>query len=86
MAGQSDRWITTARALRPAGSGVTGAQVDTVARQDWVTYVDAALGADPDADPGAIATPMPSLAHLHRVGKRATAADRNELNCRMPGS
>ena len=51
MAGQSDGWITTARVLRRAGFGTTGAQVDAVAGQNWSKYVDAALAADPDADP-----------------------------------
>jgi uncharacterized protein (DUF1800 family) len=80
MAGQSDGWITTARVLRRAGFGVTGQQVDAVAAQDWSRYVDAALAADPDADPGAVATPMPSLPTLRRLGKGASVADRKEFN------
>jgi len=59
MAGQSDGWTTTARLLGRTGFGVTGAQVDHVAKQSCSKYVDAALGADPEADPGARATPMP---------------------------
>src|SRR5271157_933871 len=43
MAGQSDGWIATARVLRRVGFGVTGAQVDAVAKQNWPDYVDAAL-------------------------------------------
>ena len=42
MAGQSDGWTTTARLLRRTGFGVTGAQVDAVAKQNWPDYVDAA--------------------------------------------
>jgi uncharacterized protein (DUF1800 family) len=80
MAGQSDGWITTARVLRRAGFGVTGQQVDAVAGQDWSRYVDAALAADPDADPGAVATPMPTLPTLRGPGKGAAAADRKEFN------
>ena len=83
MAGQSDGWITTARVLRRAGFGVTGAQVDAVAGQNWSKYVDAALGADPDADPGAVATPMPTPPVLRGPGKGASVADRKEFNSRV---
>ena len=85
MAGQSDGWITTARVLRRAGFGVTGQQVDAVAAQDWSRYVDAALAADPDADPGAVATPMPTLPTLRGPGKRASVADRKEFNQQIFG-
>jgi uncharacterized protein (DUF1800 family) len=83
MAGQSDRWITTARLLRRAGFGVTGAQVDAVAVQDWPQYLDAALGTDPDADPGAAATPMPTLPNLRPPGKNAAVANRTEFVHRL---
>jgi uncharacterized protein (DUF1800 family) len=85
MAGQSDGWITTARVLRRAGFGVTGQQVDAVAAQDWSRYVDAALAADPDADPGAVATPMPTLPTLRGSGKGASVADRKEFNQQIFG-
>jgi uncharacterized protein (DUF1800 family) len=85
MAGQSDGWITAARVLRRAGFGTTGAQVDAVAGQDWSKYVDAALAADPDADPGAIATPMPTPPSLRGPGKGASVADRKEFNSRLFG-
>ncbi|MGB8403361.1 MAG: DUF1800 domain-containing protein [Mycobacterium sp.] len=45
--------------LRRAGFGASGHQVDAVVGQDWSAYLDAALGMDPESDPGAIATPMP---------------------------
>jgi len=83
MAGQSDGWITTARVLRRTGFGVTGAQVDAVAGQNWSKYVDTALAADPDADPGAFATPMPTPPVLRRPGKGASLADRMEFNSRV---
>ncbi|MGA8546314.1 MAG: DUF1800 domain-containing protein [Mycobacterium sp.] len=83
MAGQSDRWITTARVLRRSGFGVTGAQVDAVAGQQWASYLEAALTADPNADPGAVATPMPKLPTLRRPGKGAPVADRKEFNRRL---
>lgn len=78
MAGQSARWITTARVLRRAGFGVTGKQVDAVASQDWPTYVDSVLAANPDADPGALATPMPTLTPPQPPGKGATQAARRQ--------
>src|SRR6202046_177085 len=80
MAGQSDGWTTTARVLRRTGFGVTGAQVDAVAKQSWPDYVDAALRADPDKDPGAVATPMPTPADGRRPGKGASAQVRKEFN------
>jgi len=59
LSSQSSRWIATARLLRRAGFGATGPQIDAVANQDWSIYLDQALGLDPDADPGAVATPRP---------------------------
>jgi len=58
---QSPAWIATARLLRRTGFGTTGTEVDAVVGQDWSTYLDAALAADPESDPGAVATPMPSV-------------------------
>jgi uncharacterized protein (DUF1800 family) len=80
MAGQSDGWSTTARMLRRAGFGVTGPQVDAVAAKNWSKYVDAALSADPEADPGARATPMPTLPILRVPGKGASLAVRQEFS------
>jgi uncharacterized protein (DUF1800 family) len=79
MPGQSAQWITTARALRRAGFGVTGPEVDAAVTRDWPSYVDAILCANPDADPGAIATPMPSLEPPRAPGKGATPAARKEF-------
>lgn len=85
MAGQSDGWITTARVLRRTGFGVTGPQVDVVAAQNWSKYVDAALAADPDADPGAVATPMPTPPTLRGPGKGASVDVRKEFNQQIAG-
>lgn len=49
---QSSHWIATARVLRRAGFGATGPQIDAVAGQELAAYLDGALAADPDADPG----------------------------------
>jgi uncharacterized protein (DUF1800 family) len=80
MPGQSAQWIATARMLRRAGFGVTGPEVDAAVTRDWPSYVDAMLGANPDADPGAVATPMPSLAEPRAPGKGATPAARKQYN------
>jgi uncharacterized protein (DUF1800 family) len=65
--------------LRRAGFGVTGPQVDAVAAKNWSRYVDAALSADPEADPGARATPMPTLPILRPPGKGASLAVRKDF-------
>jgi uncharacterized protein (DUF1800 family) len=80
VGGQSARWITTARALRRAGFGVTGPEVDAALAADWSSYVDAMLNANPDADPGALATPMPALQSPRAPGKGATPAARKQYN------
>jgi uncharacterized protein (DUF1800 family) len=80
MAGQSDGWSTTARVLRRTGFGTTGAQVDAVAAKNWSNYVDAALSADPEADPGARATPMPPVPTPRWIpGKGASVAVREKF-------
>ena len=71
--------------LRRAGFGVTGSQVDAVAAVDWPAYLDDALGSNPDADPGAVATPMPALTALRPPGNGATAADRKQYNQQLSG-
>jgi uncharacterized protein (DUF1800 family) len=79
MPGQSAQWVATARVLRRSGFGVTGPEVDAVVTRDWPAYVDAMLGANPDADPGAVATPMPSLDPPRAPGKGATPAARKQF-------
>jgi uncharacterized protein (DUF1800 family) len=81
MPTQSPQWIATARVLRRAGFGATGPQIDAAAGQDMWSYLDHALGSDPDADPGAIATPMPRAAPPGpRPGRQATKAARQQYN------
>ncbi|MGU3498866.1 DUF1800 domain-containing protein [Mycobacterium sp. C31M] len=48
--------------LRRSGFGASGRDVDAAVVQDRSAYLDGVLGADPAADPGAIATPMASYA------------------------
>jgi uncharacterized protein (DUF1800 family) len=59
MSTQSLDWIAASRLLRRTGFGTTGPRVDAVIGQDWSGYLDRLLNADPEADPGARATPMP---------------------------
>ncbi len=83
MPGQSAAWITTARALRRAGFGVTGPEVDAAVTRDWPGHVDAMLDAMPGTDPGALATPMPTLQTPRRPGKNAAPAARKQFNQRL---
>lgn len=80
MPGQSSQWVTTARALRRAGFGVTGPEVDAALNGDWPSCVDAMLAGNPDADPGAFATPMPSPTAPRPPGNRATRAAHKQYN------
>ena len=81
MPTQSPQWIAAARVLRRAGFGATGAEIDAVAGKDMAGYLTAALRSNPDADPGAQATPMPELpAPGPPPGKTATAAARKQYN------
>jgi uncharacterized protein (DUF1800 family) len=80
MAGQSTQWMTAARVLRRAGFGVTGPEVDAAISQDWPGYVDTLLAADPDSDPGAVATPIPGLTQPAAPGKGASQAARKQYN------
>ena len=67
----------------PAGFGATGAQVDAVAAKDWSSYLDAALAADPEADPGALATPMPTCPPSAARVRAPAVTDRKEFNRRL---
>ncbi len=81
MSTQSEQWIATARLLRRTGFGATGPQIDVMAGQDWSTYLDAVLDADPEADPGARATPMPAFPSAPRFpGDDASAAAKDQYN------
>lgn len=81
MSTQSNAWRIAARTLRRAGFGVSGDTVDAVARGSLTDYLDAALRADPDSDPGARATPMPQHAYdRHPLPKNASTAQRQARN------
>lgn len=76
MATQSARWISTARVLRRAGFGATGADIDTAQALDPAALASTALAADSDTDPGAQATPPPVFAPLPALPKHPSADDR----------
>src|ERR1700741_3687394 len=78
--GQSTQWVATARMLRRAGFGGSGPEVDAAVSRDWPGYVDAMLSTNPDADPGAIATPMPSLEPPRAPGRGTTPVVRRQYN------
>ena len=61
VATQSAQWIAAARLVRRMGFGASGRVVDAVATQDPSAYVDGRSATDPDADPGAKATPIPTF-------------------------
>lgn len=59
MAGQSIEWRQAAHVLRRSGFGVSGREVDAVAAVGSEKYMEATLAMNPNADPGAAATPLP---------------------------
>lgn len=71
-------WQETARLVRRTGFGATGAQVDAAVRMGAPAYLSAALAADPTADPGAKATPVPRFAPVAKVDKSAGTAARKQ--------
>ena len=70
-------WQRTARIMRRAAFGVTGADVDRVGA-DVEKWVDDALS--PGADPGVDPTPPPTFAAIPAVAANATQAQRQARN------
>ncbi|MEP6798707.1 MAG: DUF1800 domain-containing protein [Lapillicoccus sp.] len=73
-------WSATARLLRRAGFGATGAEIDAAVAQGASAWLSAALASDPEKDPGALRTPVPSFETLPRPGKAAAPADKKARN------
>lgn len=73
--------MRSARVLRRAGFGATGPEIDAVT--DPTAYLSAALAADPEADPGARATPVPQFTVPAPVGKKASVEDRKRYNAEL---
>ncbi|MGV9665557.1 DUF1800 domain-containing protein [Nocardia niigatensis] len=81
--GRSAEWMATARVLRRTGFGATGPEIDAVS--DVAGYLRTALTTDPEADPGARATPMPELVPPAPLGKDAPADARKQYQARITG-
>jgi uncharacterized protein (DUF1800 family) len=82
MSAQSAQWVATARLLRRTGFGTTGPRVDAVVGQDWSRYLDALLDADPEADPGARATPMPIVPSVQPYPTAKVGEDQHDFAAR----
>jgi uncharacterized protein (DUF1800 family) len=76
----SAQWRATARVLRRTGFGATGAAVDVAARTGVASYVRAILAANPAADRGATATPLPTFDPIAPLGKNASKDQRQQRN------
>ena len=76
----SAQWAATARLVRRAGFGASGTVVDDVVRVGASEWLKQALSADPAADPGAAASPAPSLTVPDPLGKGATREARQARN------
>ncbi|WP_405164694.1 DUF1800 domain-containing protein [Nocardia sp. NBC_01499] len=80
MVTQSAQWMSTARMLRRAGFGASGAEIDSVQGLAPADYLRTALVADPDADPGARETPLPEFPETVAPGKNASLDVRKRYN------
>ncbi len=80
MSAQSAQWIATARLLRRTGFGTTGPAVDAALKTGSSAYLATALAADPEADPGAKATPAPAFEQVAPLPKGASKEQRQQRN------
>ncbi len=69
------QWESAARLVRRTGFGATGAQVDAAVQMGTAHYVSSMLAADPGADRGAKATPMPRFPAIN-YGDKGAARDK----------
>ena len=74
----SASWAAAARVVRSTGFGASGALVDAVAQAGPAAWLSASLTAPVDADPGATATPAPSIPIVPSLGKDATIDERRQ--------
>lgn len=79
----STDWAATARLVRRAGFGATGAAVDDAVRVGGATWLRQGLLGDPAADPGTVATPAPALAMPPPLAKGATQEERKARNAQL---
>ncbi|TSD94439.1 DUF1800 domain-containing protein [Skermania sp. ID1734] len=80
MAHQSAQWLAAARVLRCAGFGARGSEVDAAVGSDVGALISAALQTDPESDPGARRTPVPTFPALQAPGKAADIVARKQHN------
>ncbi|MFN2517935.1 MAG: DUF1800 family protein [Jatrophihabitantaceae bacterium] len=73
------QWESAARLVRRTGFGATGAHVDAVMHMGAARYVSAILTADPAADVGAKATPVPRFAAIEYDRKGADKAAKQQF-------
>ena len=78
MSTQSPAWMAAARLVRRTGFGATGPAVDAVVRSGSDAYLGNLF--TPSADPGSVATPMPTIAPLPPLGKDAAHLDKVKQN------
>jgi uncharacterized protein (DUF1800 family) len=76
-------WASMARLLRRTGFGATGSAIDAAMAAGPQAYVASILAADPGADPGAHATPVPTFAAIAPAGKSATKDERQQVNVQI---
>ena len=65
-----------ARVLRRAGFGTTGSEVDAASALGVEGFLASAVGNDPAADPGVIATPKPDVPLVPRPKGAVSQADK----------
>ena len=78
MSTQSAAWMAAARLVRRTGFGATGPAVDAVVRSGRDAYLRTLFATT--ADPGAVATPMPTITPLSPLGKDAAHLDKVKQN------
>ena len=71
-------WAAAAHLVRSTGFGASGDLVDTVAAAGPSAWLSASLGAAPDGDPGAAATPSPTFEALPPLGPGASQEERRK--------
>lgn len=74
----SKTWSGSARLVRSAGFGASGALVDTVDHTGGAQWVRQSLLADVLADPGAVSTPAPTFETVAPVGRTASREQRQK--------
>ena len=86
MVAMSSEWSAAARLVRRTGFGATGAEVEAAIKEGLTAYVARVVGAGPESDPGAKATPPPTFSSPGQSpGKNADATARKAHNAVLRG-